>query len=182
MHGKQLQTCRPQFVYSWSRDVPTISTVSDLYAAEKQSIHPYICAGLKIFIVLQESFALSRWKSFGGRHFLYSNKPNSIPDRCTDFRLRHSVRHAEVHPASYPMGVRGSYRRANAAGHAADHSLHLLPRLKMRGVNLHFPIPLHGVVLKPKDRFTFTFTSKESCLKPSYSEDYSTPHPLTSPR
>jgi hypothetical protein len=47
----------------------------------------------------------------------------------------------EAHPASYPMGSRGSFPGSNAqAGRDADHSPHLVPRPKMS--KTCFPLPL----------------------------------------
>jgi len=47
-----------------------------------------------------------------------------VPARAGDFSLHHRVQTgSEAHPASYPMGTRGSFLGDKVAGHEADHSL-----------------------------------------------------------
>jgi hypothetical protein len=54
---------------------------------------------------------------------------------------------SEAHPASYPIGIRGSFPGGKArSGRDADHSAHLVPRSRMsRSYTSSPPWRLHGV-------------------------------------
>jgi hypothetical protein len=54
-----------------------------------------------------------------------------FPARAGNFSLHHRVQNGSgAHPASYPMGIRGSFPAGKAAGAWSWHSPHLVPRSK----------------------------------------------------
>jgi hypothetical protein len=64
------------------------------------------------------------------------------------FSFPHSPDRLEAHPASYPMGTGGSFSRAESGGGVKlTTHLHLVPRLRMVELYLHFLIYIHGVML-----------------------------------
>jgi hypothetical protein len=71
-----------------------------------------------------------------------------FPAGAGNFSL-HRVQNGSVaHPASYPMGTRGSFPGGKAAGREADHSPPTCAEVKeCVELYLHSPIPLHSVVL-----------------------------------
>jgi hypothetical protein len=66
-----------------------------------------------------------------------------------DFSLLHSVQtNSGAHPASYPMGTRGSFpQRGTRQGRVADHSPPCSAEVKKGGAIPPFPPHLHGIVL-----------------------------------
>jgi hypothetical protein len=68
-----------------------------------------------------------------------------FPAGAGNFSLHHCVQIGSgAHPASYPMGTRGSFPGSKAVGREADHS----PRSKKEWSYSYTPsIRLHGVVL-----------------------------------
>jgi hypothetical protein len=81
-----------------------------------------------------------------------------MPARAGNFSLHHRVQNGSgAHPASYPMGTKGSFLGGNAAGREAD--LRLMPRSK--NVWSYISTPPYAFMawylVKHRDRFTFTF-------------------------
>jgi hypothetical protein len=72
-----------------------------------------------------------------------------FPSGAGNFSLHHRVQNGSgAHPASYPMGTRGSFTGGKAAGVEADHSSPSSAEVKeCVELYLHSPIHLHGVVL-----------------------------------
>jgi len=72
----------------------------------------------------------------------------SNPSGGWEFFLRHRIQIGSgVHPASCPMGTGGTFREGKAAGMWSWPLNSIQCRCRMRGVYLHSPIRLHGVVL-----------------------------------
>jgi hypothetical protein len=93
----------------------------------------------------------SRWKSHdssGGITLGYEPDYRAsrvrFPARAENFYLHHRVQNGSgAHPASYPMGTRGSF-----LGRESDHSLTSSAEVKERvEIYLHSPVCLHGMVL-----------------------------------
>jgi hypothetical protein len=74
------------------------------------------------------------------------------------FYLHHRVQNdSGAHPASYPMGTRGSFPGIKRPGREADHSHPSSAEVKEYvELYLHSPIRLHGVVLSLKKKSTWT--------------------------
>jgi hypothetical protein len=83
-----------------------------------------------------------------------------------NFSLHHRVQNGSgAHPASYPMGTRGSFSGVKRLGREADHSLPSSAEVKeCVELYLHSPIRLHGVVLSQRTGTTlpFTFTNTKN--------------------
>jgi hypothetical protein len=71
-----------------------------------------------------------------------------FPEGAENFSLYHRVQNGSgAHPASYPVGIRGSFLGVKRPGREAVHS-HLVPRSKKEwGYTSTPPISLHGVML-----------------------------------
>jgi hypothetical protein len=70
-----------------------------------------------------------------------------FPAGAENFSLHHRVQNCSgAHPASYQMGITGSFPGVKRPGCEADHSP---PSAEVKGVELylHSPIRLHGAVL-----------------------------------
>jgi hypothetical protein len=82
-----------------------------------------------------------------------------FPAEAGNFSFHHLVQNgAGAHPASYPVGTRGSF--PSGRGVKLTTHPHVVPRSRMRGA---IPSPPNtpswcGVQLKHRDSFTFTFT------------------------
>jgi hypothetical protein len=86
-----------------------------------------------------------------------------FPARAGNFSLHHRVQNGfGAHPASYPMGTRGSFPGGKAAGTWSSTHLHLVPRSKKEWSYTFTPqIRLHDVVLSlEKSTFTFTLSNE----------------------
>jgi hypothetical protein len=72
-----------------------------------------------------------------------------FPARAGNFSLHHRVQNGSVaHPASYPMGKKGSFPGVKRPGREAGHSPQSSAEIKVCiELYLHSPIRLHGVVL-----------------------------------
>jgi hypothetical protein len=65
-----------------------------------------------------------------------------------NFSLLHNFQNGTATlSASYPIGTRGFFLSVKATDVKLVNHLHLVPRLGMMELYLHFPIHLHGVVL-----------------------------------
>jgi hypothetical protein len=66
--------------------------------------------------------------------------------RVRDFFLLHSIQiDSGAHPASYPIGVRGSFPRGRGQSVKLTIHVHLVLRSKMMELYLSSPIHLHGI-------------------------------------
>jgi len=72
-----------------------------------------------------------------------------FPVEAGNFSLHHCVQNgSEAHPASYPVGTRGSFPGVKQPGHEADHSPPTSAKVKERmALYLHSLIRLCDVVL-----------------------------------
>jgi hypothetical protein len=72
-----------------------------------------------------------------------------FPAGAGDFSLHHCVKNGSgAHPASYPLGTRGSFPGVERPEREADHTLPSSAEVKeCVEPYLHSPIRLHGVVL-----------------------------------
>jgi hypothetical protein len=72
-----------------------------------------------------------------------------FPEGAGNFSLHHRVQNSSgVHPASYPMGTRGSFPGVKRTGREANNSHPSSAEFKKCvELYLHSPIRLHGVVL-----------------------------------
>jgi hypothetical protein len=72
-----------------------------------------------------------------------------LPEGAGNFSPHHHVQNSSgAHPASYPMGTRGSSLGVKRPGREADHSPPSSAKVKeCMELYLHSPIRLHGVVL-----------------------------------
>jgi hypothetical protein len=72
-----------------------------------------------------------------------------FPAGARNFSLHYCVQNGSgAHPASYPMGTRGSFPGVKRPGQEADHSPPSSAEVKERvELYLHSPIRLHGEVL-----------------------------------
>jgi hypothetical protein len=76
-----------------------------------------------------------------------------LPARAGYFSLHHCIHNGSgTHPASYPLGTRGSFPGVNRPGREADRlppsSAEVKECVKLY---LHFPLRLHGMVLSWKE-------------------------------
>jgi hypothetical protein len=80
--------------------------------------------------------------------------------RAGNFSLHHRVQNSSgAHPASYPMGTRGSFPGVKRPGPEADYSPPSSAEVKeWLELYLHSPntLPWRGAQLKQRDNFTFT--------------------------
>jgi hypothetical protein len=77
-----------------------------------------------------------------------------------DFSLRHRVQTGSgAHPASYPVGTRGSYPEIKRLGREADHSVPSSAEVKNSWCYTSTPqyILKAWCLVKYRDNFTFTF-------------------------
>jgi hypothetical protein len=78
-----------------------------------------------------------------------------------NFSLHHHIQNGSgAHPASYPMGTRGSFPGGKSGRYVKlTTHLHLVPKSRIRGAIP--PLPQHvcmaWCLVKHKDNFTFTF-------------------------
>jgi hypothetical protein len=84
-----------------------------------------------------------------------------FPAEAGNFSLHHRVQNGSgVHPASYPMGTRGSFPGVKRPGRESDHSPPSSAEVKeLVELYLHSPNTpsWRGAQLKHRDNFTFTF-------------------------
>jgi len=82
-----------------------------------------------------------------------------IPSRGNDgiFSLCHHVQTGSgAHPTSYPLGSGALTPGVKQLGHEADHSSHLVPRLRMCGAIPTLPQYIMMCLIKQRENITFT--------------------------
>jgi hypothetical protein len=88
---------------------------------------------------------------------------SSSPGTSWEFLSQYHVQtSSEAHPASYPMGTRGSFRRGKAFGAWSWPFTSISCRVQRMRVELYLYSPnmpsWRGALLKYRDKFVFTFT------------------------
>jgi hypothetical protein len=87
-----------------------------------------------------------------------------FPAGAGNFSLHHRIQNgAGVHPASYPMGTRGSFPGVKRPGREADHSPSSRAEVKNAWSYTSTPqyVFMAWCLVKHRDNFTFTFTHLE---------------------
>jgi hypothetical protein len=95
-----------------------------------------------------------------------------FPAGAGNFSLHHRVQNGTgTHPASYPMGTRGSFPGGKAAGGVKlTTHLHIVSRSRLRGAIPPLPqyVFIAWCLVKHRDNFTFTYlmTQRDIILCP----------------